>query len=71
MKIGDLVRFKRAHAIQPGYEYCAPWMGIVTRYSREPLTGIVMIHWTSPDHGIFQAEYEVNDELLEVVSEGR
>ena len=71
MKVGDLVMFKREHVLQSGFEYCSDWIGIVTRYSTEPFTSVVTIHWTCPDHRTFQTEYTSDDDLLEVISENR
>ena len=27
--MGDLIRFTNEHSSQPGYDYCADWVGIV------------------------------------------
>ena len=73
MKVGDLVRFKREHVLQDGFQYCSDWVGLITKRVKPPaeLNEVITIHWTCPDHGTFQAEYTYDDELLEMISEGR
>ena len=67
MKVNDFVKFTRKHSSQPGFEYCAGWIGIVL----EAHLKRSVILWSGDDHGCFIAAY-VGDTVayneLEIIS---
>ena len=70
MKVGDLVRYTKEHSSQPGYDYCAPWTGVVFRHPND-LPGMFRIYWTTPHGTHIGSRIDPPFEGLEVISEGR
>lgn len=66
MKVGDLVKFRQAHSNQPGFEYCANWMGIVLSLYPQ-----LTILWSYTSSHTFTADYKDSDVhmTLETISE--
>ena len=52
MKVGDLIKFTKAHSSRPGFEYCSDWTGLV--YDKieafNPYQVAMMVYWVT-QHG--------------------
>jgi len=58
MKIGDLVKFSRAHCAQPGLDYCAPWLGTILGVTDESIE----IYWFGhPGSGYASPDYDITE----------
>jgi hypothetical protein len=47
MKVGDLVKFSKDHANQPGLDYTKEWIGIIiAKFIRHGVNDTISIMWT-------------------------
>ena len=63
--MGDMIKFTDEHSSQPGYDYCAGWIGLVLELTSKR----VEVLWHLPGGEHLHAAYDEAYGALEVISE--
>jgi hypothetical protein len=67
MKVGDMIKFSDEHSSQPGFDYCAAWLGLVLESTYERVNVLWYIPDAEEQHAAYYESHIPAYKALEVI----
>ena len=67
--MGDMIKFSNEHSSQPGYDYCADWIGLVLELTPKRIEVLWHIPGGEPLHTAYYESHIPAYGALEVIRE--